>query len=52
MGLAYTVPADPIWIALTRQSAPVPDGTMNGMGVLAGIGVELVVAVTPSPTVT
>jgi hypothetical protein len=25
---------------------------MNGIGVLAGMGVELVVAVTPSPTVT
>jgi len=37
-------------MALTRQGAPVPVGTLNGTGVLAGKGVDAVVAVTPSPT--
>jgi hypothetical protein len=40
-------------MALTRHGAPVPAGTLNGIGVLAGIGVPLeVVAVTLSPTIT
>ncbi|MEG7697719.1 hypothetical protein U2181_15245, partial [Listeria monocytogenes] len=52
IGLTYTLPAAEIWIALTRHGAPVPAGTLNGIGVYAGIGVSDVVAVTPSPTTT
>jgi hypothetical protein len=53
IGLQYKLPLSPTWIALTRHGAPVPSGTANGIGVLAGIGVPTdVLAVTPSPTTT
>jgi hypothetical protein len=52
IGLQYTVPPDEIWMALTRHRPDVPVGILNGIGVKAGIGVSLVVAVTPSPTAT
>jgi hypothetical protein len=52
MGFAYTVPLADTWIALTRHGAPELGGTLNGIGVLAGTGVLLVVAVTPTPTET
>ena len=50
IGFAYTLPPVDIWSADTYQGAPDPEGTANGMGVYAGIGVLDVVAVTPSPT--
>jgi len=52
IGLQKIVPPEEIWIALTRQGAPVPFGTLNGIGVNGGTGVAAVVAVTPSPTST
>jgi hypothetical protein len=52
IGLQYTVPPEEIWMALTRHRPDVPVGILNGIGVKAGIGVSLVVAVTPSPTAT
>jgi len=52
IGLQYTVPPEEIWIALTRHRPDVPVGTLNGMGVNAGIGVLAVVATAPSPTST
>jgi hypothetical protein len=52
IGLQYTVPPEEIWMALTRHRPLVPVGTLNGMGVNAGIGVLAVVATAPSPTST
>jgi hypothetical protein len=52
IGLQYTVPPEEIWMALTRHKPLVPVGTLNGMGVNAGIGVLAVVATAPSPTST
>jgi hypothetical protein len=52
IGLQYTVPPEEIWMALTRHKPDVPVGTLNGMGVNAGIGVLAVVATAPSPTST
>jgi hypothetical protein len=50
IGLQYTVPPEEIWMALTRHRPEVPVGTLNGIGVNAGIGVLSVVATAPSPT--
>jgi hypothetical protein len=50
IGLQYTVPPEEIWMALTRHRPDTVGCTLNGIGVNAGIGVSLVVAVTPSPT--
>ena len=50
--MQYTSPLSVTRIALTRHGAPVPGGTVKGIGVYAGIGVLDVVAVTPSPTKT
>jgi hypothetical protein len=50
IGLQYTVPPEEIWMALTRHRPEVPVGTLNGIGVNAGIGVLAVVATAPSPT--
>jgi hypothetical protein len=52
IGLQYTVPPEEIWMALTRHRPDVPVGTLNGIGVNAGIGVLAVVATAPSPTST
>jgi hypothetical protein len=52
IGLQYTAPAVLIWMALTRHKPLVPVGTLNGIGVNAGIGVLAVVATAPSPTST
>jgi hypothetical protein len=52
IGLQYTVPPEEIWMALTLHRPLVPVGTLNGMGVNAGIGVLAVVATAPSPTST
>jgi hypothetical protein len=50
IGLQYTVPPVEIWMALTRHKPDVPVGTLNGIGVNAGIGVLAFVATAPSPT--
>jgi hypothetical protein len=52
IGLQYTTPAVEIWMALTRHRPLVPVGTLNGIGVNAGIGVLALVATAPSPTST
>jgi hypothetical protein len=52
IGLAYTVPPADSWIALTRHTPEVVVGTLNGIGVYAGMGVLAVVAAAPSPTST